>query len=930
MSIVQHAHVLILSLTLMISNMPAAVVVTGNADVPDQTTSFPLGHLISTDEGGVTIVAAAPMQPGPNTPKDFAISSLREEEARLIPMAPEKITINRQEDQPNPLYDQAIRAITLTYAPHSIMSDARQEPLIVIENNPTVLYHLVNPSSMNVFLEHTAPINDAIDTPQITTGIIAIAAAQNHFLAAVKPHTADPFGATGSGIALIIGLPGYGFYQIDALTAQIKRPEGNRSAAFDVSSSFIKIGSNAASIGQAVDIYFDKNFNAFFIGYNAQAGPNAGDGVRGVVLAYISDHTLVLQPIAPDGAFAAGQDNIIGIQQANAQVSIHHVRTMHTSTGLNYLISHGGVGAPDETRNRVFALPLAQVNTIQQGTIADKNATVTNIFESNGLYGGLRSVTPAATTQAQMPQPNDPPVVVGGGPLTEGRISTIVVKNDTVFALVDVPAPGTGTDPNHLPGIFYSRALFDAVGKITSWTPWQRAVGTVDPIIGFNHASNGTTSYMVGTQAVGSTLIKKTRWSDGDANGMSPANIQLNNEFADAIGILGSFDFPVHTPALAPISANIVTGLQKIALIQTGFLDGATFLPRHGTDFASAAKFDQGTITSPVNNNMVFMHGGALQDIGPITAAAVATNNLQGWFVVGGSNGLAVLSAENGDGWPAVSGPGNLFTNLSVGMSFKKISSLSSVKKLITHEQYLYILTDTLFVRVDTTQATFGIDQITPTILAAAPALNALAFSDALVVNKLALLATTNGLWRSGNNVDIKIIPSITDAYWTPVALPEGSGVATQLIAQTTHATGGQVYVLETNYGTHQAQIHRFAIKPMEGLDVVDDTTVQLFPDLFVQDNPSYFVNFGSIERLGTTDGARYWFGHSKNNFIPLGLGTFSGLTQIASGIRFIGNSLRSVGHLAITTGTQLHAITANSAWGNWVITGDFGIRVHE
>jgi hypothetical protein len=139
---------------------------------------------------------------------------------------------------------------------------------------------------------------------------------------------------------------------------------------------------------------------------------------------------------------------------------------------------------------------------------------------------------------------------------------------------------------------------------------------------------------------------------------------------------------------------------------------------------------------------------------------------------------------------------------------------------------------------------------------------------DAIVTGQLALVATTNGLYRSGNGIDITAagIAPVTGAQWQEVILPEGIPTIDELtFASPNNAMagikdGGQVYVMDSYTGYYQGRIHRLYIK-IEG-GAVTNQTVQPIDDYFVPDKnsptgniPSYFVNFGGFRDHWYTDG---------------------------------------------------------------------------
>src|SRR5690606_14554103 len=104
----------------------------------------------------------------------------------------------------------------------------------------------------------------------------------------------------------------------------------------------------------------------------------------------------------------------------------------------------------------------------------------------------------------------------------------------------------------------------------------------------------------------------------------------------------------------------------------------------------------------------------------PIIAAELASDGTNGWLFVGGSHGVAVLSAADGNGWDITTGLGPDFAGLSAGMSFKQFGSYSFVRKIMHDGDFLYILTDQVLDRIDLTQGNPGLGQFTPVTVALA------------------------------------------------------------------------------------------------------------------------------------------------------------------------------------------------------------------
>src|SRR5207244_4228234 len=152
------------------------------------------------------------------------------------------------------------------------------------------------------------------------------------------------------------------------------------------------------------DMHFDRALGRVYIALQVQAGSQENDGARALVVGYMNERNrFTLFPIAPDSAFSHA-DTIIGAQGAHAQVSLHKVRSMITSTSLNYIVVVGGKGAPTETKRMVFALPIISGTNFkeQNGTIADKLADPEDLFNFDPPWLEGRFIKNPATTVADM------------------------------------------------------------------------------------------------------------------------------------------------------------------------------------------------------------------------------------------------------------------------------------------------------------------------------------------------------------------------------------------------------------------------------------------------------------------------------------------------------------------------------------------------
>jgi hypothetical protein len=294
-------------------------------------------------------------------------------------------------------------------------------------------------------------------------------------------------------------------------------------------------------------------------------------------------------------------------------------------------------------------------------------------------------------------------------------------------------------------------------------------------------------------------------------------------------------------------------------------------------------------------------------------------------------------------------------------MSFKVLGSYSLVKKLVHDGEFLYVLTDNQLDRISLTATALNPITFSATTLARAdlPPFNntgATFFNDLLVSEKLALVASYNGLWRVGTGADIRTASNSHDAAWVSVSVAQNfAGPVTQLYARSTtgqaqdvakDGTDGQLYVLSADRSRNRAQLNRFAISEVTTSDVTQNT-VQAFPDFFTETKttptmgvPAYFANFGEFRDTFATEGALNFHARSQEisiasnlklmaNYTTIGAMNTVTVNEVRSGFPFLGvRSLLTPS--GIEGGHDAPFLTLNSALGTWIIGNEYGIRTLE
>lgn len=944
-----------------------AITLKGDEDAADgQTFSFAVQEaaisIVSDIAGSNLFVAAAPSAGGAGVVNEFALSKVVRGSDSFVALAPQTTTFNFAKEVGNPLYDQGIAYMKLFNAEESILAGSKERPVVVLENDKTTIYMLNNFTdtgnniSVLSFQKNDIPSNALIPTNNVpdataalTSGVVQIATA-NPFVFAAVGANGGSFGDVGSGIALgIIGQAGdfTGPLLIDAPTGEISRTEGNRALALDITSDELKISSNLASLGTVVDMVWHRNVGRLYIALQATGGAGGTDGARSIVVARIGDNNeLMFDPIVPTSAIS-GSDKIIGAVGSSVSVTAHKVREMYTSTALSYLIVQGDVGTPSATQKSVFALPLVTGSdtTSLNGTIAAKNSTTTDRFLDNTSRFVDRVMMQPADDPSEMPLNTDTATKIGGGAILNGDITDMYVFGDTVFVTVQT------ADAGQIPGVFYSQALFAQDGKIKGWTIWRRAVGLSDRTRStFLDQATGQFYTLVANASSEVKIVKRTEWNDGDSDSLFPLTQIIDAYFAQSeAGVQGLHDFVVtsgalstSTPGLLDISLLVATGYKKILLAQTSRIVAGAVLPIQNGDFGPLSSYENGTITDTfptAGSRVVGISGGALDDIGPIVAADIGVDGSQGWLFVAGSHGVAVLSKANGSGWDTANELSDGLLGLTDGMSFKMVGDFSQVRKLIYDNSNLYVITETEIVRIDLTSGTPGLGTISATTVATIMDVGSTGvdgtFLDAIVSEKLLLVATNGGLFKLANGLDVRTV-DIYSVSFEKLDTPEGIGPVRQLFAITptgraqdsARSTGGSMmYALSAFRGKNQAQLYRFDIAQVT-TGSIGSSTVQRVRDLYVEDISSYFASFGVFKSIFATDGTLFYGAQSRMQDIPAQLTVLaSRLENVHTGSNFVNNLLipASLDGISLLAG-----MIQNSATGTWLIANDRGLRVNE
>lgn len=850
-----------------------SIIIKGNQEYP--SFSFPIGaYSIKNNQYSLFIGA------GDTSGDNYTIAQLNYNALQFVPLAPETITLNMVKDQTNPYRNQPIAHISCTSVPSGGIGADPYIPTFVTATDPKNIYLIkkaYSDGSLDV-LSNIAPLLDASGGAE-TEGIVAIeGTAHSLIFAALRGNGEANFGDNNSAITLL----GIGN---DNVLAQ------KFVTTFNKASSFLTITSDLISIENNVAMHWDERLNRLFVGLQATG---SADGARAIAVGQLTTTVennqkiitdFSFAPIAPTTAFDSTTNKIVGFGAGagSLAISIHKIRTLHTSNtldnsgaylGLSYLIVQGDVGSPSTTKSSVYALPLVAAGNAEIiGTLAKKDSTIVNIFTNQSHpVRTQHSFNEVATTPSDLFTKTDPSVIVGGGSLSAGNIEDMYVSHDTVFVSVKTANIG------YAPGIFYSQAILNEYNAIVGWTPWQRFGNVTRATTGFaTDHEEGFVEYLTIGDTTIDTIIRSS-WNATDNTSPSYYLMQALQSHDHTHGsIQGFVDFSPTTPGLYGtndvVGLLISTGYQKVILGQSGNNASGTFFPTLG--IVSLIAYEDGTVSNnpPVGTKVVSFEGGALTDVGSIITATIVENACSNArLFVGGENGIAVLTDASGKGWDTNNtfGLGNNFEGIASGMSFKSFGNYRFVKKLLSYNDYLYVLTAQKLDRINISDSNFATNTLSVTTIAhinSLPSNNtAGALWDIVVKDNIALLATSFGLYRISNG---STITTTTENDWTSVSLPFTVGPVysfQHIKSDGMISNVSNVYILCLDQGNNRSRVFRCIIKDATG--TIDNTTMQLLQDEYLEGIVQYYANPGNAVQTFKTDSALTLFGFNSNQAI--------------------------------------------------------------
>lgn len=798
---------------------------------------------------------------------------------QLVPIAPEKVTLNEVADSTNPLFDKEIMHVSAMITPDTFGRPGVERILAVTAQEPYGMMMVdMSANQEGKFVRAIDELNDA--TGKKTAGIVTVEGTNgplNGVFAAVKPYE-GVFGDQGSGIVLIE----FGSREIEkdkkkSTEFHFKQlnlsHDKNIVAAhpINISTPEAAINHDLSQIGQHVALHWNATLKRLFVGLDVTAGSGNDDGACALLVGAFGMHTcpaddtgksyshrsLNLEPCIAHTLVHDTSAAIIATRGSGSRAAVHHITTFKTSTDIWYVAIVGGCGNPEKSKSTVFAFPLnVNVDENEGGTLAQAGQQPELHFGSQE-YPTFRSrlLPTKAHTLDHASSGQNRCVCVGGGPLLAGPIATIITARDAIFAIV--------AGEEQYAGVYHSQALLDNKGLIKGWTQWRQVYRSDDKALqsAFYDTLGGSFTLLADSGEQNKpTVIKKTVWGAGDESKLGNFVSFLKNQYTkDNTGIRAYADIPMNTKGFVDQSCMVVGGYHAMTVAIMSQRDGlGTMHYTLGQDFTQA------------NAPVMHYKGSTLTKLGTIEAITSASTDTAAWLFVGGTGGLAVYADADGTGWDP-------YENLTIEAMRKKIclpiGSYSFIRKLIHDEHYLYVLTDDKLDRIDLTRSNFEPNRthLATTTLATRSSFARLQpfgfFTDAVISDKVAFLATSAGLYRVGNDADIRQATSHAQVAWTQVDIGSDIDPIVHLSAVSTTGrstdvaryAGGNLYVVQGYAGRNHGTVKRFSIDH-SCQKAVDDAVITIIPDIRIKNAPTMFRRIGYFARQCVTDGALWLY----------------------------------------------------------------------
>lgn len=835
--------------------------------------------------------------------KEFALAGYASGGSKFAPYAPETITLNGEEKIPNPLYDAKIDLISF------VLNQPSSFYVVPDSANPTLYFRVGRESLASLKLK------DADGNP-VSSVVAMVGSSMSANYVAVTPQASTNFGDPGSALLVTQGTS-------DKLLQAGTVGVNASSIVFTLGSSTVTM-TDGASLAWA---------NGLGLVYLAAANLTSGVGLldrSALVARGLFNGTLspILHPFFNVNSLVVGTN--YGIVSAGPAVQgvIPFLQVMETSTRQSALIACGRYlnsgEMPSDVLNQVYAYPLSKVY--------DPNAKTEVMLLGDSGFLAKQGTSDPALTGSDLYTINDLPVRVGQGPLPVGAvIEQLYVNGDCVYAVVN----------QMYPGIYMSRALFDANGLLISWTPWMRIINTPQPL--YAAALNAITGvwFTLTSDNVIANTVARTTWQVGEAlTGVAQAISNLTTPAPESITALAGFDY--RTPGMGDVSALVCTERNQLVFAQTGFAitsNPTLYDQIPDANYTNITIAEDTQLTSPVGTDpVVVIRGGLLADFAPLTNSTIVHSDTiqQTWLVTGGVGGVLTWATQDGNGW------GNAFgadlSALPVGLVMQELGNFYDVRVLYADSPFLYVVTPSQVARIDFTNgfATATVEVIAVVGKNIPSTLDTDVITDVLCCKELGIIATTRGVYRVKTGQSVRVgMPE-----WEFFAVPESELPIKKLTGfgpdglPTSIDEGGNCWVLSGTARNNRSILNRLAINSFSG--VTNDSTIQpFFCDWFIKNKPSFFIDFGEYKDIVSSDGAEYLFARSVQGIVPSAIKTpniKSYMAQPRSANRFIGVQALPLLPSPITNALQSNADINQQmqelATGAWYVATSEGLIV--
>lgn len=513
---------------------------------------------------------------------------------------------------------------------------------------------------------------------------------------------------------------------------------------------------------------------------------------------------------------------------------------------------------------------------------------------------------------------------IGGSVTLPGPISYIFSAGETVYAAV------ASTTTAQLPGIFYSQAIIDGGGDIAAWTPWQRAGGVTDPVIGMKPNGFGFICVTVPETKNGhEPMIRSTQWRDQQTSSSGALKKLMSDLFTQELyGVKVLYDVPATNTQ--PSSYMIAGGYQRLLIAQTAFVNSAhkIELPQA---YETIVTCTDGTLQACAHKEKatqaVVCTGGALEELGFIEVIHIAKTGSDSWLCVGGPKGVAILRAADGKGLDVDMLIGNQFEGLDPQLAFKRLGSYKRVRAISSDDHYLYITTDDRIDRIGLHRRFLQDDgELNVCTLVTAREIGkqfgGYIFNDSCISHGMVLIATSRGLIASSTGIDCRTVSGADQMTWQQIPLLSACPTIARLvpISSTQHASDvalkGQLYVVATSIADETSSITRLY------LDVTDkESPIRQVPETRVVHSATW-LNYRYRLNAFSTDGNRILVARSRfEGFAP-------DVVQITKRDYY---QEYGISQQLFNDETQcVNCIAKNSATGTLFLVTNDGIRIHE